>query len=144
MNQNDNGLLDDSITYYTEQNCAGKSPPDSPLNLTLQMNFSSGEKNNRHRLGVRWRLNSTSYLSDFFKSINLSYAINLHAVQFDHEQGHIYPIEHTFMLKCPNISERLYLSGLIGSTVNNIRPAHLLTNPIVAQRCPQPDGRSTI
>jgi hypothetical protein len=69
----------------------------------------------------------------FFKSINLSYAINLHAVQFDHEQGHIYPIEHTFMLKCPNISERLYLSGLIGRTVNNRRPAHLLTNPIVAE-----------
>jgi hypothetical protein len=97
------------------------------------MNFSSGEKNNRHRLGVRWRLNSTSYLSDFFKSINLSYAINLHAVQFDHEQGHIYPIEHTFMLKCPNISERLYLSGLIDRTANNRRPSHLLTNPIVAE-----------
>ncbi len=132
-NQRDNGFLDDSITYYTEQNFRWQVAEDSPLDLTLQMNFRTGKDNNRHRLGVRWRLNNTSWFKDFFDSINLRYAVNLHAIQFDHEDGHVWQIEHAFLMKFPSISERLYLSGFIDHTFNQQRPGHLPTNPIVAE-----------
>lgn len=76
-NQSNKAEFDDTLTYYTEQNVRWQIAENSPLDLTLQFNFRSGEHNDRHRLGIRWRLNNTNALQEFFKALNLSYAINL-------------------------------------------------------------------
>ena len=120
-------------TYYTEQNIRWKISDNSPLDLTAQFNFRTGENNNRHRLGIRWRLNNTSAFENFFKSINLSYAINLHAVQFDHEDADVWQLEHAFMMKFPDISSNLYLAGFIDHTFNQNLPDNFPDNPIVAE-----------
>ncbi|NQZ09030.1 MAG: hypothetical protein HRT35_17885 [Algicola sp.] len=125
--------LSDSLLYYTEQNLRWQVADDSPFDLTLQMNFRSGSKNNRHRLGVRWRLNNTPALAPFFKSLNLSYSINLHAIQFDHEDATVWQMEHVLMMKFPSISNRLYLAAFLDHTFNQNLPSGMPKNPIVAE-----------
>ncbi len=127
------GYLPGSLSYYSEQNLRWQITEGSPFDLTAQFNFRSGSKNNRHRLGIRWRLNDSESMSNFFKSIHLSYSINLHAVQFDHEDPDVWQIEHAFMMKFPSISKRLYLSGFIDHTFNQDLPEHMPKSPIVAE-----------
>lgn len=120
-------------SYYTEQNIRWKVTPTSPLDLTLQMNFRSGSNNDRHRLGVRWRLNDTPVLSDFFRSNYLSYSINLHAIQFDHESGRVWQMEHVFRVSFPYLSERLALSGFVDHTFNQELPDGYPSRPVVGE-----------
>lgn len=132
---NDSGsrALQDINKFYTEQNIRWQVAENSPLDLTLQMNFRSGGNNDRHRLGVRWRLNHTEILADFFQHINLSYSINLHAVQFDNEDAYVWQLEHVFFLRVPSISEKLYLAGFVDHTFNQDLPSNFPDNPIVAE-----------
>ncbi|WDD97804.1 hypothetical protein [Thalassomonas actiniarum] len=125
--------LGDADAFYTEQNIRWQIRENSPLDLTLQMNLRTGEDNDRHRLGIRWRLSDTSFLQAFFKSIHLRYAINLHAVQFDHEDPYIWQLEHSFMMKFPYISNRLYLAGFADHIFNQDLPSTIPANPVVLE-----------
>jgi len=97
------------------------------------MNFRTGNDNDRHRLGFRWRLNNTSFLQNAFKAINLNYSLNFHIVQFDHEDADVWQIEHVFMMKFPYISDRLYLSGFADHTFNQDLSEQLPSSPIVGE-----------
>ncbi len=125
--------FEDTATYYTEQSIRWKISETSPLDLTMQLNFRSGEDNDRHRLGVRWRLNDTPYLSNALNKLNLRYAVNLHAIQFDHEDPHVWQLEHSFRLGFPYLSDRLYLAGFIDHTFNQDLPPQFPSSPIVAE-----------
>lgn len=133
INQANSSALSEIDTFYSEQNIRWKISPDSPFDATWQSNFRSGERNDRHRIGVRWRLNDTASLSDFLKKINLSYAINLHAIQFDHESPNVWQLEHAFYLKLPQLSHNLYVSGFIDHTFNQELPPDVPKSPIVAE-----------
>jgi len=133
INQDGSGNISDSTNYYTEQNIRWQIAKNSPIDFTIQFNFRSGEDNDRHRFGLRWRLNDTSFLQKAFRKINLSYAINLHAIQFDHEDANVWQLEHALMMKFPWISNRLYLSAFADHTFNQNLPAHLPSSPIVAE-----------
>jgi len=132
-NQSSDDSLKETTSYYTEQNIRWQIAEDSPLDLTLQMNFRTGNDNDRHRLGFRWRLNNTSYLQDAFKAMNLNYSLNFHVVQFDNEDADVWQIEHVFMMKFPYISERLYLSGFADHTFNQDLSEQLPSSPIVGE-----------
>ncbi len=132
-NHKDKDPLEETINYYTEHNLRWKITEKSPLDLTVQLNFRTGDDNDRHRLGVRWRLSDTTYLKDFFKALNLSYAINLHLIQFDNEAPHVWQLEHSFFMKFPYISERLYLAGFADHTFNQDLPDGTPANPIVSE-----------
>jgi hypothetical protein len=90
------GLFSDGMDYFTEHHLRWKLGDNSPLYLTAQSNIRKGSNNNRHRLGVRWRLNDTASLMGFFTRHNLGYFVNLHAVQSDHEDAHVWQLEHVF------------------------------------------------
>lgn len=130
-NANDESELEDTTTYYTEQNVRWKITEASPLDLTLQMNFRTGPNNDRHRLGVRWRLNDTYSFKDLFSAINLKYSINFHAVQFD--DANVWQLEHVYRLTFPYFSSRMYLSGFVDHTFNETLPDTVPTNPIVSE-----------
>jgi hypothetical protein len=132
-NQSSDNTLKETTSYYTEQNLRWQISDDSPLDLTLQMNFRTGSDNDRHRLGFRWRLNNTSYLESAFKAMNLKYSLNFHVVQFDKEDADVWQIEHVFMMKFPYISERLYLSGFADHTFNQDLSEQLPSSPIVGE-----------
>jgi hypothetical protein len=132
-NQQDRNELSEFDAYYTEQNLRWKVSDTSPFDLTLQLNFRTGKDNNRHRLGVRWRFNDSDIFQAFFKRLNLSYSINFHLIQFDHEAGNVWQMEHVIALKFPAISERLYLAGFIDHTFNQQLPASFPKHPVVAE-----------
>jgi hypothetical protein len=127
-----NGLPDKS-TFYSEQNLRWAFSKSLPLDLTAQLNFRNGENNDRHRLGIRWRLNDTKQLSQFFKSLNLVYALNFHLLQIDHEDPYVWQIEHAFMMKFPALGDRLYLAGFIDHTFNQNLPDGFPARPVVAE-----------
>lgn len=132
-NQAGRSELSDLDGYYTEQNIRWQVAEGSAFDATVQMNFRSGEDNDRHRLGVRWRLNDSSLMQDFFKSIYSSYSINWHVVQFDHEDTYVWQLEHVFNIKFPYISDRLALSGFADHTFNEDLPSGYPSNPVVAE-----------
>jgi hypothetical protein len=127
------GSFSDGMGYFTEHNLRWKLGENSPLDLTAQSNIRKGSENNRHRLGVRWRLNDTASLMGFFARHNLSYFVNLHAVQFDHEDAHVWQLEHVFRLTLPQISDRLYISAFVDHTFNEDLPRGTPSAPIVAE-----------
>jgi len=131
--QSDNSGLGDTVNYYTEQNLRWQISENSPFDLTMQLNFRSGEDNDRYRFGMRWRLNNTSYFSSFFKSINTSYSINFHVIQFDHEDADVWQMEHVLMMKFPYISNRLYLAAFADHTFNQDLADGMPSSPIVAE-----------
>lgn len=131
INQTGAGELDDTTNYYTEQNIRYQLSANSPFDLTAQFNFRTGQDNDRHRLGIRWRINDTSYLSEAFKAINLTWAINLHAIQWDSEPTHVWQLEHSYRMTFPYISNRLYLAGFIDHTFNQTLAPNMPQSPVV-------------
>lgn len=123
----------DSVGYYTEQNLRWQIAEGSPLDLTLQLNFRSGDNNDRHRLGLRWRLNDSQWLNTFFEHLHLSYFINFHLIQFDQQPGKAWQMEHSFRLTFPYWTERAYLAGFIDHTFSEDLPDNFPDNPAVAE-----------
>ncbi len=132
-NQIDQGELAETETYYTEQNLRWKIQESGSLDLTLQMNFRSGQENDRHRLGVRWRLNHFGGFKPFFDAIHLSWSANLHAIQIDNESGHVWQVEHVYRWIFPRVSERIYLAGFIDHTFNQDLPDGYPGSPVVGE-----------
>ncbi len=129
----DNAESSDTTAYYTEQNLRWQIAENSPLDFTMQLNFRTGDDNDRYRFGVRWRLNNTSFLEDFFKRIHVKYSVNLHAIQFDEEDADVWQMEHVLFVKFPYISNRLYLAAFADHTFNQDLPPHMPSSPIVAE-----------
>ncbi len=132
-NQADTTEFNDTVSYYTEQNVRWKVTDTAPIDLTVQYNMRSGEDNDRLRFGFRWRLNDTSYLSDFFKSIHLGYSINFHLIQIDDADADIWQMEHVFGMTFPYLTDRLYLAGFIDHTFNEDLPDNLPSDPMVGE-----------
>jgi hypothetical protein len=131
--QHGSGKLPKFDTSYSEQNLRLKMSENSPFDLTFQANFRSGPNNDRHRLGIRWRPNDTHLIGEFLDKIHLNYALNWHAIQFDHESSHVWQLEHAFRLTLPYLSKRLYIAGFVDHTFNENPPKDFPTNPIVAE-----------
>ena len=125
--------LSEFDVYYTEQNIRWQVQEASPFDLTVQLNFRSGENNDRHRLGLRWRLSDTEAIANIFSALHLKYAINWHAIQFDHEEADVWQVEHSFMLKFPYLSKRLSLSGFLDHTFNQDLPDNFPNNTVVGE-----------
>lgn len=132
-NQENSSELQDTVGFYTEQNVRWQVADESPLDLTLQLNFRSGVDNDRHRLGVRWRMNDTSALTEFFQTINLSWAVNFHLLQLDSEDAQVWQMEHSYRMTFPSLSKRLYLAGFIDHTFNQDLPAGHPQRPVVSE-----------
>jgi hypothetical protein len=132
-NQESSSELQDAVGFYTEQNVRWQVADESPLDLTLQLNFRSGVDNDRHRLGVRWRMNDTSALTEFFQTINLSWAVNFHLLQLDSEDAQVWQMEHSYRMTFPSLSKRLYLAGFIDHTFNQDLPAGHPQRPVVSE-----------
>jgi len=133
INQDNSDPLSEIDAFYTEQNLRWKVADDSVFDLTLQMNFRTGDDNDRHRLGVRWRVSDTQALKSFFNQLHMKYSVNWHAVQFDNEPGHVWQLEHVLFMKFPYISNRLYLSAFADQTFNQDLASSMPSTPFVAE-----------
>jgi hypothetical protein len=109
---------DDNIfdldSFYSEQNIRWSLSKKSPLDLTLQGVFRSGNNNDLMRSGIRWRLNNTKIFTKFFKKINVFYSINFHLLQTNFEDEiNGWQIEHVYRINLfpKNFDNRVYLTG---------------------------------
>lgn len=133
INQDEKDELQESHAYYTEQNIRWKVAQESPLDLTGQFNFRSGVDNDRHRVGLRWRINDTSWEKALFAQMNLKWSINFHAMQWDSVPGHEWQIEHIYRMTFPFLSDRWYLAGFIDHTFNQQTSPAAPSNPVVCE-----------
>lgn len=131
--QDGSGRLPDLDTFFTEQNLRWQLTETSPFEITWQSNFRQGSDNDRHRIGIRWSLNKSDFVSGFLDKIHLRYSVNWHAIQFDHEDPHVWQIEHAFLMKFPYLSDRLYLGGFIDHNFNEDLPRTIPNHPIVGE-----------
>ncbi len=131
INQPATDELQDTTGYYTEQNIRWQIADQSPLDLTAQFNFRTGQDNDRHRLGFRWRMADTEWLKEYFAAVYLSWSMNFHLYQWDSEPGHVWQIEHSFRMTFPYVSDRLYLAGFIDHTFNQDLPDSYPASPVV-------------
>ena len=131
-NQTDNDEFSDTNSFYTEQNIRWKIR-QSPFDLTAQFNLRSGEDNDRHRFGFRWRMGDSTYLKPVFKALNLSWSMNFHVLQIDDTDAHEWQLEHVYLLRFPYLTERLYLGGFIDHTFGESLPDTMPENPFVSE-----------
>ena len=98
--------------YYTEQNLRWAFSEQSPFDLTAQWLTRSSGTNDALRLGFRYRIKPFS---------ELSYSINVHAVQFDTSPIYYWQIEHVYSLNIlPQLlNHRAYLSGFLDHNIGN-------------------------
>lgn len=89
MNQSDHQPLADTTGYYTEQNLRFAPSELVPLDLTVQYNLTSGDDNDRLRFGFLWKLHDTPFVDQLFDAIHLTYAVNFHLFQVDHEESYV-------------------------------------------------------
>jgi len=132
-NEENSDALSELNSFYTEQNLRWQISEGSPIDLTLQMNFRSGDDNDRHRVGFRWRVNDTQLFKSAFKAINLNWSINFHLKQFDSVSEDVWQMEHVFRMTFPALTNRLYLAGFIDHTFNENLSDNMPNNPMVAE-----------
>lgn len=132
-NQAGEAAFSDTTSFYTEQNLRFTPSAVVPIDLTLQYNMRSGDENDRLRLGFRWRLDNTPYLDVAFKAIHFAFSVNVHALQFDHEDDYVWQLEHVWRLSTPYLDNRLYFAGFIDHTFNGASPPDAPASPIVLE-----------
>ena len=123
----------DTENFYSEQNFRWQLTKTSPLDLTAQFNFRSGQNDDRQRLGIRWRLHDSPTLDNFFQRLHLNWSVNFHLLQFDQETGRSWQVEHDFKVTFPNLTKRLYVSGFAEQTFNHSDGESIPNNPLVAE-----------
>lgn len=133
MNQSGHEPLSDTSGYYTEQNLRFSPYAPVPLDLTVQYNLRSGDDNDRLRFGFLWKLHQTPIIARVFEAISLSYMINFHVLQVDHEDAYVWQMEHIAQLTTPYLDRRLYIAGFADHTFNGAHPAGAPASPLVME-----------
>jgi hypothetical protein len=133
MNQSGHEPLSDTTGYYTEQNLRFTPYAPVPLDLTVQYNLRSGDDNDRLRIGFLWKLHQTPIIDRVFEAISLSYAINFHVLQIDHEDAYVWQMEHIAQLTTPYLDRRLYIAGFADHTFNGAHPTDAPASPLVME-----------
>jgi hypothetical protein len=112
----------DARFQITEQNLRWQITEGSPLDLVVQDTIRKGANNDTIHVGVRWRLNNTSWLNDFFSTVNLIYSMHVFPVRFDQRDVGGWQLSHAYTMTFPYISDRLYFSGFLD---HNIRESNI-------------------
>jgi len=107
----------DARFQITEQNLRWQLAEGNPLDLVVQDTIRKGANNDTIHIGVRWRLNNTSWLNDFFSSVNLIYSIHVFPVRFDQRDVGGWQLSHAYTMTFPYISDRLYFSGFLDHNI---------------------------
>ncbi len=132
---NMSGVVTSGNAVFTrsEQNLRYSVADKLPLDLSIQGIFVRGDGNDFYQLGISWRVHDTPGWAGFFDRINLIYRMNFQLKRFSVEDSSVWQMEHFFLMKFPNVSERLYLSGFLDQTYDQELPDALPKSPIVAE-----------
>jgi hypothetical protein len=101
----------------TEQNIRWNVSEKYPIDLVAQDVIRNGHDNDTIHLGVRWRLNNTNQLREFFNKISLVYSLQVFPVRFDQRDLGGWQLSHVYTMTFPYISDRLYFSGFFDHNI---------------------------
>jgi hypothetical protein len=101
----------DVNNFYAEHNIRFGLVDSKPLDATMQYVIRSGIKNDKQRLGIRWRIHHTKLLKSAMEKCRFSYSINPMFVEFGvgNMPKFMNTIEHVYNIQL--IPNRLYLGG---------------------------------
>lgn len=85
------------VYYKTKQNLYYAPVSELPLELSSQAAYAYSSYP-IYRLGVRWKVSSTSALRSFFERLHLVYSLNFQPVQFDSIPGYNWQVEHLYQI----------------------------------------------
>lgn len=131
------GAFQDTDGYYSEHTLNYTFWDKLPIDALIQYNARSGRNNDRFRVGVRLRVDSIPYLGDLLKKLHVSYGVNFHFYQLDHQNDrYVWQIEQFGRMDFPYLDNRLYISAFGDRTFNEglAKPLGLRrTNPLVSE-----------
>jgi hypothetical protein len=101
----------------TEQNIRWNISEKYPVDFVAQDTIRNGHDNDTIHLGLRWRLNNTSQLREFFNKISLAYSFHVFPIRFDQRDLGGWQVSHVYTMTFPYISDRLYFSGFFDHNI---------------------------
>lgn len=111
--------LMDTNGYYSEHTLNYTFWDKLPIDALIQYNARSGTANDRFRVGVRLRVDAVPYLGDLLKKMYVSYGVNFHFYQLDHQTDrYVTQIEQFGRMDFPYLDNRLYISAFGDRTFN--------------------------
>lgn len=109
----------DTNGYYSEHTLNYTFWDKFPVDALIQYNARSGDANDRFRVGARLRLNQVPLLGPVLDMLHISYGINFHFCQLDHQTDrYITQIEQFGRMDFPWLDNRLYFSAFGDRTFN--------------------------
>ncbi|HEX5661615.1 MAG TPA: hypothetical protein VFX59_30705 [Polyangiales bacterium] len=109
----------DSGGFYSEHTLNYTFWDKLPIDALIQYNPRTGPANDRFRVGVRLRVDAVPYLGDLLKKIYVSYGVNFHFYQLDHQTDrYVTQIEQFGRMDFPYLDNRLYISAFGDRTFN--------------------------
>jgi hypothetical protein len=124
---------EDADFVRSEQNLRWALSESLPVDLAYQAIFVEDNALNFSQLGLSLRLNDTPGLEGFFDRINLIYRFTVYLKRFSSNDAGGWQMEHSFKMRFPGVSERLYLSGFFDQTFDLNLPDSFPESPIVAE-----------
>lgn len=99
--------------WLTEQNLRWKPVAGVPLEATTQLLARAGPANEVLRLGLRLNATAVPGLDALSSTLGLSYWLNGHLVQFDHQPDRQWQLEHVLRWVPPvtGLNDRLYVAA---------------------------------
>lgn len=108
--------------YYTEHHLRWAPYPNKAWDITQLWTSASGENNDHLQYGIRWKLNETKALNNFFNSIKGFFFINFHAIQIRSLKniGGFPQVEYVYRFNVlgEKLKDRLYLMGFADQIFN--------------------------
>ena len=102
----------------TEQNLRWRISEEYPFELVVQDTIRYGADNDTVHLGVRWRLNDTEFLKSFLDAVHLNYSVHFFPIRFDQRDPGGWQMSHSYEVRFPYISDRLYFSGFLDHNID--------------------------
>lgn len=107
--------------FYSEHNLTYSPFKNLPIDLNVQAVIVGGEKNDKIRFAPSWRVHNTPGLDKFFKSINMSWGINFHLLQFSAapKDDFTWQMEHFYKIDIApkKLNNRVYISVFADHTL---------------------------
>lgn len=117
----------------SEQNLRWRPADRFPVDLVVQDTIRRGGGNDTVQAGVRWRLNDTAVLKRFFNAIHLRYSVHFFVQRWDQRDRGGWQVSHTYTLRFPYLSDRLYLGGFIDHNISERGPPGFPANPVISE-----------
>ncbi len=92
-----------------------------------------GHDNDTLHLGLRWRLNDTPGIGNWLDSLHLEFSTHVFPLREDQRDLGGWQLSHTYTIRLPYLSKRIYFSGFFDHNLDEKRPGGGHRNVIISE-----------